>query len=61
MLFLEMFASDHYADASLAQRIALTPHELVAAHLRVERSLLDNLPTEKRTVMFSQNSIQREG
>jgi oxalate decarboxylase len=33
--FLEMFRSDHFADVSLNQWLALTPPELVRAHLRL--------------------------
>ena len=36
--FLEMFRSDHYADVSLNQWLALTPPELVRAHLHLERA-----------------------
>jgi oxalate decarboxylase len=34
--FLEMFRSDHYADVSLNQWLALTPPELVQAHLNLD-------------------------
>ena len=34
--FLEMFRSDHYADISLNQWLALTPPELVQAHLNLD-------------------------
>ena len=33
--FLEMFRSDHFADVSLKQWLALTPPELVQAHLHL--------------------------
>jgi oxalate decarboxylase len=36
--FLEMFRSDRYADISLNQWLALTPPELVAAHLNLDQS-----------------------
>ena len=49
--FLEVFASDRYADVSLAQWMALTPHELVAAHLNLERGLLDAMSAGKRSVV----------
>jgi oxalate decarboxylase len=45
--FLELFPSDRYADMSLAQWMALTPHELVEAHLKIDRALLDALRKEK--------------
>jgi oxalate decarboxylase len=34
--FLEMFRSDHFADVSLSQWMALTPAELVQAHLNLD-------------------------
>ena len=49
--FLEVFASSTYADVSLAQWIALTPHELVAGHLRIDRALLVAMPTVKHPVV----------
>ena len=49
--FLEVFASGRYADVSLAQWMALTPHELVAGHLNIDRALLDAMPTTKRPVV----------
>jgi oxalate decarboxylase len=36
LTFLEMFRSNHFADVSLAQWLALTPPELVQAHLNVD-------------------------
>jgi oxalate decarboxylase len=36
LTFLALFRSDHYADISLAQWLALTPPELVQAHLNVD-------------------------
>jgi oxalate decarboxylase len=36
--FLEMFRSDRYADVSLNQWLALTPPELVQAHLNLDQS-----------------------
>lgn len=49
--FLEVFANGRYADVSLAQWMALTPHELVAGHLNLDRALLDAMPTAKRPVV----------
>jgi oxalate decarboxylase len=45
--FLELFPSDRFEDLSLAQWLALTPHELVRAHLGLERGLLEGLRKEK--------------
>ncbi|KAB0676206.1 oxalate decarboxylase family bicupin [Aureimonas leprariae] len=44
--YLEMFRSPLYSDVSLNQWLALTPHPLVAAHLKVDRSVIDALPAE---------------
>lgn len=49
--FLEMFRAGRFADMSLKQWLALTPHELVQAHLRLDRRLLDSLPQDKIPVM----------
>jgi oxalate decarboxylase len=49
--FLEIFRSDYYADVSLAQWLASTPHELVRAHLNIDESVLANIPAEKRPVV----------
>ena len=49
--FLEMFRSPTYADLSLIQWLALTPHALVQAHLKIDGALLDRLPTAKRPVL----------
>ncbi len=49
--FLEMFRSDRFADISLKQWMALTPHELVQAHLHLDRRLLDGLAQDKVPVM----------
>ena len=51
MRFLEVFVSDRFADVSLAQWMALTPHELVAAHLKLDPALLDAMPAGKTSVV----------
>ena len=43
LTFLEMFRSPRYADVSLRQWMALTPHALVQAHTKIDRRLLDGL------------------
>ncbi|HEX4679354.1 MAG TPA: oxalate decarboxylase family bicupin [Gaiellaceae bacterium] len=48
--FLEMFRSPHYADVSLEQWMAVTPPELVAAHLNIDRSLIAALPKREQIV-----------
>lgn len=49
--FLELFRSDHYADISLRQWLAFTPHELVRAHLNIDKSVLANISTVKTPVV----------
>jgi oxalate decarboxylase len=49
--FLEMFRSDHFADVSLTQWMALTPHELVAAHLNIDPRIVAALPREKPVIV----------
>jgi oxalate decarboxylase len=49
--FLEMFKSSYYADLSLDQWIALTPPELVEAHLRLDRQTMAALRKEKKPVV----------
>jgi oxalate decarboxylase len=51
MRYLELFPSPRYEDVSLAQWMALTPHELVQAHLRLDPKLLDTLRKEKAPVV----------
>jgi oxalate decarboxylase len=49
--FLEMFKSSYFADVSLNQWLALTPPELVKAHLNLDTEALDSLHEEKYPVV----------
>jgi len=49
--FLEMFKSDYYADVSLDQWLALTPPELVNAHLHADSQLMQALRKEKTPIV----------
>jgi oxalate decarboxylase len=49
--FLEMFKSSYYADESLNQWLALTPPELVKAHLNLDAEALAALHDEKYPVV----------
>jgi len=49
--FLELFKSPRYMDVSLTQWMANTPHELVEAHLDMDRELIDRLSKRKRPVV----------
>jgi oxalate decarboxylase len=49
--FLEMFRSDRYADLSLNQWLALTPHGLVDAHLKIDPEVVSGLSKAKMPVL----------
>ncbi|MGY2052031.1 oxalate decarboxylase family bicupin [Methylobacterium sp. JK268] len=49
--FLELFRSPVYADVSLNQWMALTPHALVRAHLGLDEAVLAALPEGKVPVL----------
>jgi oxalate decarboxylase len=49
--FLEMFRSDHYADVSLNQWLALTPPELVRAHLHLDDKAMAALQENKPIIV----------
>ncbi len=49
--FLEMFKSSYFADVSLNQWLALTPPELVQAHLKLDPQTLAALRKEKVPVV----------
>ena len=51
LTFLEMFKSPRYADVSLTQWMALTPHALVQAHTKMDRAQIDGLPIQKHPVV----------
>jgi oxalate decarboxylase len=49
--FLELFQAPRFMDVSLAQWMALTPHELVEAHLNMDRQWLDALRKDKQPIV----------
>ena len=49
--FLELFNAPRFVDVSLNQWMALTPHELVQAHLNIDRQVIDALPKDKRPIV----------
>jgi oxalate decarboxylase len=49
--FLEMFKSSYYADVSLDQWLALTPPELLKAHLNLDKQVTDALRKAKAPVV----------
>ncbi|SCG49725.1 bicupin, oxalate decarboxylase family [Micromonospora echinaurantiaca] len=51
LVFLEMFRRPRFADISLAQWMANTPHQVVADTLNLPRELIEALPRDKRPVV----------
>src|SRR6202047_4863268 len=49
--FLEMFKSSYYADLSLDTWMALTPPELLQAHLTLDRQVMDALRKNKAAIV----------
>jgi oxalate decarboxylase len=49
--FLEMFRSDRFADLSLSQWLALSPPELVQAHLNLDARTIAALPKVKPVIV----------
>ena len=49
--FLEMFKSSYYSDVSLDTWMALTPPELVQAHLRLDQQTMNALRKEKKPIV----------
>lgn len=51
LIFLEIFKSDHFADISLSQWIALTPKEVVKSALNLSDDFLNNVKKESCPVV----------
>jgi oxalate decarboxylase len=51
LTFLELFRSDHFAEISLNQWMALTPPELVQAHLNLDRETIEALSKTKPVIV----------
>jgi oxalate decarboxylase len=51
LVFLELFRSDHFADISLNQWMALTPPELVKAHLNLDDATIAALSKTKPIIV----------
>ena len=49
--FLELFRSNHYADLSLNQWLALTPPELLQAHMHFDPRVLEALRKTKAPIV----------
>jgi oxalate decarboxylase len=51
LCFLEMFRSSYFADISLNQWMALTPPELVKAHLNIDQRTINALRKDKPVIV----------
>jgi oxalate decarboxylase len=51
LTYLEVFRSDRFADVSLNQWLALTPPELVQAHLNIDSATIAALSKDKQIVV----------
>jgi oxalate decarboxylase/phosphoglucose isomerase-like protein (cupin superfamily) len=51
LVFLCAFRSDHFADISLSQWMALLPPELVKTHLNLDDATIASLSKTKATVV----------
>ena len=51
VIFLEVFKSNHFADISLAQWIAMTPKEVVKSVLNLSDEFLDHVKKESNPVV----------
>lgn len=49
--FLELFRAERFVDISLAQWMALTPHELLQAHLDLPSQMIGTMRKEKQPVV----------
>jgi len=54
--YLEIFNTDHYQDISLNQWLALTPPDLVKAHLQLDDETISNLQKTKPVVVGPKSS-----
>jgi oxalate decarboxylase len=51
VMFLEMFRSDHFADFSLSQWMALTPPQMVRDHLNLDMEMIAALCKDKAMIV----------
>jgi oxalate decarboxylase len=49
--YLEVWKTNKFADVSLRQWLAFTPYELVRAHLKIDKSVLKDIPKRKTPVV----------
>jgi len=51
VIMLEMLQADHFSDISVAQWLALTPHQIVQDTLSLSAETVDNFPVEKQYIV----------
>jgi oxalate decarboxylase len=51
LTFLEMFKTSTFQELSMNQWLSHTPPELVAAHLRLDKATLDEIPKDKSVIV----------
>lgn len=51
LVWIEIYKSDRVADISLTQWLALTPPEIAAQTLKVDRRVIDQLKKEKQILI----------
>ena len=49
--YIEVWKTNKFSDVSLRQWLAFTPHDLVQAHLKIDTSILNSIPTRKTPVL----------
>lgn len=50
-MWVELYKSDHVADISLTQWLALTPHDIVADVLKIPIEVVDKLSPVKQLLL----------
>lgn len=53
-MWIEIYKSDRVQDISLTQWLALTPHDIVAATLKIPIDVVDKLKREKQILVKGQ-------
>jgi oxalate decarboxylase len=51
LVWVEIYKSDHVADISLTQWLALTPHDIVADVLKIPIEVVNELKTVKQVLI----------
>lgn len=54
LIWIELYKSDHVADISLTQWLALTPPDIVANTLNISLAVVKNLKKEKQILLAAE-------